>query len=83
MPEDLRQDLLRLVDGDPRVLPLAHQIFNSPYRRPMVQWLLAARLTGAQFMGWFKVECQGSPMYLLKVLEAKVLRKSKPRLVQA
>lgn len=82
MAPDVHEMMLQIHGGDARVLPLMHQVFNSPYRRPILQWLVAHHLSGAQFMGWFQVECKGSPMFMLRILEARIKGLPRPRLVE-
>lgn len=72
MPQRTREMMLRIWDGHPEALPLLHQIFGLPMRDSIFEWLIKSHLTGSFFIAWFRLECEGSPMFMAATLKNRV-----------
>lgn len=63
IPAARRDKILRVLDGDQRLLPLAFLINKAKRSDEMLDWLLLNRITGVNLVSWFHIENEGSFLY--------------------
>tara|TARA_B100000749_G_C18269903_1_gene399908 strand:- start:393 stop:710 length:318 start_codon:yes stop_codon:yes gene_type:complete len=69
-----RELYLRIVDGDPRVMPIVHQIHNYRYSVDISRWLYENQITGKILLDFLKVSFENSIMGMVKFIIMKINR---------
>ena len=64
--------MLEIADGNMKVLPYLHQIYNMTRCDEAFAWLLKNKLRGQRFLDFVRMECDNSLLKLVAVLLKKI-----------
>lgn len=69
-----RELIVRVMNDEPRVLPLIFHIQMMRRCDEALQWMIDNHLTGTTFHSWFKEVQEGSPLKLIAFLKKQINR---------
>lgn len=61
-----RQQFLKVMDGDQRVMPVLFMLNQHRRCGDMLDWLIDNNVTGINFYNWFKFDNEGSLLYAMQ-----------------
>lgn len=71
MNELKRQKYLAVIDGEPSLLPIMHQMDHYKDSEKILSWLIKNKLTGKNLKQWFDGNFQGSVLSFIKWVAMK------------
>ena len=72
MTESEREFYLRVIDQDPRVMPIAHEISKYKHSLDITVWLIKNNITGKILLDFLKNNFENSIMGMIKFIIMKI-----------
>lgn len=72
MDEILREKFLRLIDGNPDLMVIAHELYKYRYCEKLVDFLIKNKITGKQLQLWLNEEFNNSILSMVKFIVMRV-----------
>ena len=83
MSNSERDFFLRVIDDDPRVMPIAHQISKYKNSLDITDWLIKNKITGIILLDFLKTKFENSILEMVKFIIMKINKDKEPKPIYA
>lgn len=75
--------MLRVIDEDPRNIPIMHWVYANQVRRAweILKWVADHGFTGHKFQDFFINECEGSPLKFIAHVTSQIEKEERPMFI--
>ena len=83
MSNSERDFFLRVINDDPRVMPIAHQISKYKNSLDITVWLIKNKITGIILLDFLKSKFENSILDMVKFIIMKINKDKEPKPIYA
>lgn len=83
MDAETRDLCLELIDGDLRVMPIAHGLTEFVHFKKIAKWLVKNKLTGKELLDWYSFRFKNRRLQMASYIIMKVNKEYKQRKIYA
>lgn len=76
----LREQMLRVIDSDPSIIPIMHWVYVNQVRRgtDILKWIADHGFTGVKFKDFFAQQCESSPFEMIAFVTRQLEKQERP-----